>query len=214
MPSLAEKDAYTRGRAGRPGSHLLREQEEAAGGREGGHRLDLRIPHRDPAGGGREAEDAGARAGEIFSLEWVDIDFENRTVRITPEKGSEPRIFKISNKFFGMLEGIPRGGEKIFCHYKLSNNLRRTFERYRRRIAYNLGNPRLLRITFHTLRHWKATTEYHKTKDILYVMQLLGHKNIKNTLIYTADSIKKRRRVRLQSCEKRRPSQQTHRGRI
>ncbi|MDH5494831.1 MAG: site-specific integrase, partial [Candidatus Bathyarchaeota archaeon] len=30
-----------------------------------------------------------------------------------------------------------------------------------------------------------ATTEYHKTKDILYVQQLLGHKNIQNTLIYT-----------------------------
>ena len=27
--------------------------------------------------------------------------------------------------------------------------------------------------------------EYHKMKDILHVMKLLGHKNIKNTLIYT-----------------------------
>ena len=27
--------------------------------------------------------------------------------------------------------------------------------------------------------------EYAKTKDILHVMKLLGHKNIKNTLIYT-----------------------------
>jgi len=36
-----------------------------------------------------------------------------------------------------------------------------------------------------TLRHWKATMEYHKTKDILYVQKLLGHKNINNTLIYT-----------------------------
>ncbi len=36
-----------------------------------------------------------------------------------------------------------------------------------------------------TFRHWKATMEYHKTKDILHVMQLLDHKNIKNTLIYT-----------------------------
>jgi hypothetical protein len=27
--------------------------------------------------------------------------------------------------------------------------------------------------------------EYHKTKDILHVMRLLGHKSIKNTLIYT-----------------------------
>jgi len=42
-----------------------------------------------------------------------------------------------------------------------------------------------LQITFHTFRHWKATMEYYKIKDILYVMRLLGHKNIKNTLIYT-----------------------------
>jgi len=27
--------------------------------------------------------------------------------------------------------------------------------------------------------------EYHKTKDILHVMQMLGHKNIMNTLKYT-----------------------------
>ena len=27
--------------------------------------------------------------------------------------------------------------------------------------------------------------EYHKTKDILYVKELLGHRNIKNTLVYT-----------------------------
>ena len=27
--------------------------------------------------------------------------------------------------------------------------------------------------------------EYHRTKDILYVKQLLGHKNINSTMIYT-----------------------------
>jgi hypothetical protein len=31
----------------------------------------------------------------------------------------------------------------------------------------------------------KATMEYAKTKDILHVMQILGHRNIKNTLRYT-----------------------------
>jgi hypothetical protein len=29
-------------------------------------------------------------------------------------------------------------------------------------------------ITFHTFRHWKATMEYHKTRDILHVMQVLA----------------------------------------
>jgi len=27
--------------------------------------------------------------------------------------------------------------------------------------------------------------EYYKTKDILHIMRILGHKNIKNTLVYT-----------------------------
>jgi len=40
-------------------------------------------------------------------------------------------------------------------------------------------------ITFHTFRHWKATMEYHKTKDIPHVKEALGHKSINNTLIYT-----------------------------
>jgi hypothetical protein len=40
-------------------------------------------------------------------------------------------------------------------------------------------------MTFHTFRHWKATTEYAKTKDILRVMKMLGHKSIPNTLLYT-----------------------------
>jgi len=55
----------------------------------------------------------------------------------------------------------------------------------RRRVAQKLKNPRIVQTKFHTLRHWKATMEYHRTKDILHVMQLLGHKNINNTLIYT-----------------------------
>jgi integrase len=54
----------------------------------------------------------------------------------------------------------------------------------RRRLAYEHKNPRLLRISFHTIRHWKATTEYHKTKDILHVKSLLGHVSLDNTLIY------------------------------
>jgi len=33
--------------------------------------------------------------------------------------------------------------------------------------------------------HWKATTEYAKTKDILCVQKLLGHKSLKTTLLYT-----------------------------
>jgi integrase len=55
----------------------------------------------------------------------------------------------------------------------------------RARIAHKLQNPRINRITFHTLRHWGATMEYHRTKDILHVKERLGHRSITSTLIYT-----------------------------
>ncbi|MDH5771169.1 MAG: hypothetical protein OEZ25_07785, partial [Candidatus Bathyarchaeota archaeon] len=79
--------------------------------------------------------------------------------------------------------------------------------------ARKLQNPRLLQIHFHTLRHWKATLEYHRTKDPNYVKNLLGHKNIQNAGIYrnleqaifderndkfhstTAETVEKARRV-------------------
>ena len=55
----------------------------------------------------------------------------------------------------------------------------------RKRIAAKLQNPRINYITLYTLRHWKATMEYAKTKNILHVMKMLGHRNINNTLLYT-----------------------------
>jgi integrase len=69
---------------------------------------------------------------------------------------------------------------------KSLDDFRRTYIRQRRRIAEQLGNPRLLQVTFGTLRHFKATLEYHRTKDILHVMRLLGHKSLKNTIVYTS----------------------------
>ena len=66
-----------------------------------------------------------------------------------------------------------------------ANTVRAIFSRKRKQLAKKLGNPKLNKITLHTFRHWKATMEYHRTKDILYVKELLGHKMIKNTLVYT-----------------------------
>jgi len=57
--------------------------------------------------------------------------------------------------------------------------LRRTFKRVRNRLAVQLCNSEVKVITSHTSSRWKEEMEYVKTKDILHVMLLLGHKNIK-----------------------------------
>jgi integrase len=131
-------------------------------------------------------KETGARCGEIWWLKWEHIDFESNTISITPEKNSNPRIVHMSKKLTDMLSQLPRNyGDRVFSfpHMPVDNHAR-TFSRQRRRIAHKTRNPRLLRIHFHTFRHFKGTMLYHKTKDIYHVMQALGHKNIKNTLLY------------------------------
>jgi len=38
-------------------------------------------------------KETGVRIGETAQLKWTDIDLETGTVRVTPEKGSEPGMF-------------------------------------------------------------------------------------------------------------------------
>jgi integrase len=130
-------------------------------------------------------KETGMRAGEAHRLKWTDLDMEASSVRVTPEKGSRPRMFKLSNNLMARLLKLRTNSESITVFCKQLRNVRRLFAKQRANIARKMVNPRLLQIHFHTFRHWKATMEYHKTRDILHVMQLLGHRSIKNTLVYT-----------------------------
>jgi integrase/recombinase XerD len=122
------------------------------------------------------------RIGELTQLTWTDIDFERKFVKITPEKGSNPRMLPLSDKLLKMIGQQPRNRKTIF--QKDKDALREYFSIQRTKTAERLGNPRIKAITFHTFRHWKATMEYHKTKDIIHVQQMLGHKDIKSTMFY------------------------------
>lgn len=113
------------------------------------------------------------------------MDFEKRVIVLNkPEKHGNPRAFMVSEKLVTMLNRLPKDNSKMFGR-QLWRITFTNFNKQRKNAARKLSNPRLLRIHFHTLRHWKATMEYNRTKDILYVMKLLGHKNIVDILIYT-----------------------------
>lgn len=129
-------------------------------------------------------KETGMRIGEALRLKWTDINAESATIILNePEKGSNPRIFRVSSKLIGMLQALPKKTDKAFGASTVQNRLS-MLQQQRKRLALKLGNPRLNRITFHTLRHWKGTMEYHKTHDIWHVKQLLGHKSVTSTEIY------------------------------
>ena len=93
-------------------------------------------------------------------------------------------MFKASHTLIAKLSGLQDKSKSKRIFGKWLKSQARLFYKQRRKIADKLQNARILGISFHTFRHWKATMQYHKTKDILHVMRLLGHKNINNTLIY------------------------------
>jgi integrase/recombinase XerD len=129
-------------------------------------------------------KETGMRCGEACELlKWTDIDLEQRSIRITPEKGSNPRILPLSLKLVNMLSSLPKNTDTVFGVN--ADLMRRNFGKQRKRITAKLKNPRLKQITFHTFRHWKATMEYHKTRDILHVKEVLGHKSLNSTMLYT-----------------------------
>jgi len=82
-----------------------------------------------------------------------------------------------------MLNALPRQGERVFGNSSHSAK-NRIFYLQPKRAAEELKNPRLLKIPFHTFRHWKATMLYHQTKDVICVQRFLGHKKNENTMLY------------------------------
>jgi integrase len=130
-------------------------------------------------------KETAMRSGEAHRIKWKDVDFERQTITLNePEKGSLPRMFNsLSGKLLNMLSTMPKTTLYIFGETTL-NSMKATFSRARKRLSYKLQNPRLNEIHFHTLRHWKATMEYHYKPDLLHVAELLDHKEIRNTRMY------------------------------
>ena len=129
-------------------------------------------------------KETGARCGELWRLQWIDLDTEAGTVNIRPEKGSHSRQVKLSPRLLAKLNALSKPGPHLFGK-SLLESMRTNLQYSRKRLAEKLQNPRILRIHFHSFRHWKATSTYHRTKDLLFTQKVLGHRDIKSTLVYT-----------------------------
>jgi len=128
-------------------------------------------------------KETAADPSEMQAIEWTDVNPQNRTITLNhPVKGHKPRIISVPRELIERLNCLPKASKKIF-QANIRTMLRNFYEQ-RKVATRKFNNPRLLKITFTTFRHWKATMEYHKTKDILWVMKLLGHNSLRTTLIY------------------------------
>ena len=128
-------------------------------------------------------KETGADAGEAWKLRWVDVNAQSNTVGIIPTKNHNSRTLVVSSNMISRLMTLPHANERVFGSKNL-DRFRWRYQRMRNDLSRKLENSRLHEIAFKTFRHWKATHEYYRTKDILHVKQILGHKRTENTLIY------------------------------
>ena len=131
----------------------------------------------------RLLKESGIRRGEGAQLRFKDFDFERKTVRIIPEKKGRAREIPLSDKLVAMLKQV--FGLYPNNPFPNGRTCQQHLERLRRIVAKAQNNPRFLSIHLHSFRHFRATSLYHQTKDLLYVQRMLGHRSISNTIRYT-----------------------------
>jgi integrase len=106
-------------------------------------------------------KETGLRPGEAWALKWIDLDFERNCVTCTPEKNSNSRRLKISNRLISMINLLPRQSKSVFHNDEVNLldsliHFRRAFDKQRTRVAIKLQNPRIRQITFKTFRHYNV----------------------------------------------------------
>jgi integrase len=131
-------------------------------------------------------KETGIRIGEALQLKWSDFDFQRGLVNITPEKGSNPRTLRISTELIAKLRHVEKTNttldpERVFG--KNTRSVRRVYSMKRNRLAVKLQNPRIKKVTFHSIRHWHGTI-YCLRHGLLKTQQRLGHRSILNTMKY------------------------------
>ncbi|KYG70041.1 hypothetical protein AZI85_15220 [Bdellovibrio bacteriovorus] len=117
-----------------------------------------------------------ARANEGLAVRLKDLDADHKTVLIYGLKGSNDREIPLPPWYFFELYSYAKKACKSpedrifpFC-YTILNRIWRLYRPVKKR--------------FHALRHTLAIRVFESTRDIKLVQILLGHRSIKNTMVY------------------------------
>lgn len=132
----------------------------------------------------------GIRCAELTNIRMRDVNFADKTIRIKG-KGSQERIALFGNKAQAKLvsyldserEAVKETDEFLFINnrgQKISSRaVQRTLEEFR--VFLKIKRP----ITPHKIRHTFATHLLNQGVDLRLVQELLGHKSLSSTQMYT-----------------------------
>ncbi len=124
----------------------------------------------------------GMRRGEIFNLQWQDIDFKRNIITLLDTKNGKPRKVPMNQLVVTALKEIAKNTNStyIFC-YEDGQRIRDV----RKSFLTSLRKSGIKDFHFHDLRHTFASQLVMAGVDLNTVRELLGHKDITMTLRYS-----------------------------
>ncbi|MGD6808447.1 MAG: tyrosine-type recombinase/integrase [Candidatus Bathyarchaeia archaeon] len=135
------------------------------------------------------SKDLGQRPVELTWLTLKDIDLTTGLVQIRGAKHTKGREGQLKAKSVDLIKlQIDKGQltQTDHIYNGSSDNLSTDYRHYRNRVAKEYNMPELKQIQLYDFRRFKASKIYHLTRDILYVKEILGHKDnsLRSTLKY------------------------------
>ena len=132
----------------------------------------------------------GLRAGEIFSLSWSDVNFDEGTILIRDPKNKQNRFAFMTDKIEEILRKRKKdsSNELLFLNnigqkYK---EIPKLFREVIDELGFNNGiSDRRQKVVFHTLRHTFASWMVQNGENLYTVKELLGHSTLAMTERYS-----------------------------
>jgi integrase len=131
----------------------------------------------------------GMRAGEIFSLQWRDVDVDRGIMTLRDTKSGKTRPAFMTDAVKGVFTSREKGlpSELVFPdrNGKRMERISNTYHRAVEMLGLNEGiDDSRNKVVFHTLRHTYASWLVENGTDLYTVKELMGHSDLAMTARY------------------------------
>ena len=142
----------------------------------------------------------GIRRAELLGLKDHDVDFNNKSIRITG-KGNKQRIIPLSDKTLNKISNYITIRDQEIENKAVSLFVKNNGDPLTQNIVYKVIHEHLSSISTlskkspHVLRHSFATEMLNNGAEINAVKEILGHESLASTEIYTHVSLEELKKV-------------------
>jgi integrase len=130
-------------------------------------------------------KECGMMPYELSKVSLSDIDLERGILNVQGFKGHTSRSFKLKSETLAKLKWyVNHYGDSVKL-FPDAEWIERAWRTYRNRVSKQLQNPSLRNIRLYDLRHFFASMFYHRYRDLIALMQMMGHKKLQTVMVYT-----------------------------